>query len=386
VDSAGNLYIAEDFRVRQVSPDGIITTLAQTGVVARGLAIDSAGNLYFAGDGRVGMVSPAGDITTVAGNGIAGYSGDGGSATGAQLSPSGIAAGRDGSLYIADGARVRKISPDGIITTIAGDGTEGSSGDGGPAIGAQLSRPQAMAVDGNSNVYVGEYGTVRLLQPVSSSVVIGGVSNAASKISGPIAAGEIVGITGSGLGPGRATVRMNGMLASVINESARLVTAIVPYAIYGDTARITVTYPGRTSALFSVPLVFSAPGVFTLDSSGRGQAAAVNADGSTNSAATPARAGDIISLFATGEGQTSPAGSDGGRASGPAPHPVFPVSVTIGGRILIPIYAGGAPGQVAGVMQINVAIPSGIESGTALPVVVQVGNTSSQTGVTIAVR
>jgi uncharacterized protein (TIGR03437 family) len=172
----------------------------------------------------------------------------------------------------------------------------------------------------------------------------------------------------------------------MIHTSATQITAIVPYSVYGDTARITVNYPGRTSDWFSVPLAFSAPGIFTLDTSGRGQAAAINADGSTNSATTPARAGDIISLFATGEGQTSPAGSDGGLVSAPAPHPVFPVTVTIGGRPLIPAYAGGAPGQVAGVMQINVAIPSGIQSGSAVPVVVQVGNASSQAGVTIAVR
>jgi uncharacterized protein (TIGR03437 family) len=93
-----------------------------------------------------------------------------------------------------------------------------------------------------------------------------------------------------------------------------------------------------------------------------------------------------VSIFATGEGQTSPAGVDGKPGSDPVPHPILPVIVNIGGQTVTPNYAGGAPGNVAGLMQVNVQIPSGIQTGSAVPVVVQVGNASSQAGVTLAVR
>jgi uncharacterized protein (TIGR03437 family) len=148
-----------------------------------------------------------------------------------------------------------------------------------------------------------------------------------------------------------------------------------------------VTYQGLTSAAFSVPVASSAPGIFTYDSSGQGPAAAVNQDGVTvNTAATPTKIGDIISLYATGEGQTTPAGVDGKPASVPYPQPNLTVTATVGGQNAQVKYAGGAPGEVAGLMQVNVQIPPGIAAGDAVPVVLRVGSASSQGGVTIAVR
>jgi len=91
-------------------------------------------------------------------------------------------------------------------------------------------------------------------------------------------------------------------------------------------------------------------------------------------------------MFATGEGQTSPPGVDGKLASGTLPQPVLPVVVTIGGQVAQVQYAGGAPGEVAGIMQLNVEIPTGIQTGDAVPVVLEVGGVPSQTGVTLAVR
>ena len=183
VDSAGNLYIADgSTRVRRVSPDGIITTVAGNGsfgfsgdggqatsaqISTHGIAVDSSGNLYIAdGSTRVRRVSPEGIITTVAGNETYGYSGDGGPATMAQLSsPVGVAVDSTGTLFISDRGRVRRVSPDGIITTVAGDGTDGYSGDGGPATSAQLTSSHAIALDGAGRVYSGQEGGVRLLTP-----------------------------------------------------------------------------------------------------------------------------------------------------------------------------------------------------------------------------
>jgi sugar lactone lactonase YvrE len=185
VDSAGNLFIADYYRIRKVSPDGIITTIAGNGTygysgdggpaieasIVAGYAsvtVDGAGNLFFVDGARIRRVSSGGIITTVAGNGASRYSGDGGPAIEAQISPAGVAVDGDGNLFIADinNNRIRRVSPDGIISTIAGTGEPGIAGDGGPAIEAQTS-PASVAVDGNGNIYFSNYNdVVRILRPV----------------------------------------------------------------------------------------------------------------------------------------------------------------------------------------------------------------------------
>src|ERR1035437_6506014 len=177
VDSAGNLYIADPFRIRKVS-GGTITTVAGNGAyrfsgdggpatsallnIPEAVAVDSAGNLYIADldNYRVRKVTH-GTITTVAGNGSPGFSGDGGPATLASLSqPTGVAVDSAGNLYIADpnNQRVRKVSG-GTITTVAGNGNAsgGFSGDGGPATSASLDNPGAVAVDSTGNLYIADY-------------------------------------------------------------------------------------------------------------------------------------------------------------------------------------------------------------------------------------
>ena len=141
-----------------------------------------------------------------------------------------------------------------------------------------------------------------------------------------------------------------------------------------------MTYLGQASAPHAVRVGTSSPGVFTLNQSGAGQAAAINAvDGTVNTAANPVKIGAYISLYATGEGQTIPAGVDG-RLSSTSARPVFPVSVTVGGIPAFVQYAGGSPGQVAGLMQINVQIPTGVQPGAYVPVVLQVGDASTTPG------
>ena len=134
----------------------------------------------------------------------------------------------------------------------------------------------------------------------------------------------------------------------------------------------------------SAPLAGSAPALFTVDGSGTGEAVATNQDGSANSATNPAAAGTFITLYATGEGQTSPGGSDGQPVSAPQPRPVLPVSVTIGGLPATVQSAVERTGS-AGVMQVTVQVPGGVEPGRTVPVVLQVGGVSSPPGVTIAV-
>ncbi len=131
--------------------------------------MDAAGNLFIADtfNNRIRRVSPDGIISTVAGNGIRGLSGDGGPATNAAVAfPRGLALDTAGNLFIADtlNFRIRRVSPDGIISTVAGNGTERFSGDGGAATSASLVRPQAVAVDAAGNLFIADTFNHRIRQ------------------------------------------------------------------------------------------------------------------------------------------------------------------------------------------------------------------------------
>ncbi len=186
VDAAGNLFIADylNGRIRKVTPAGIISTVAGGGSsldegvpatsarlsITASVAVDAAGNLYIAdtGNHRVRRVTPAGLITTVAGNGTDGYSGDNGLATSAQLYfPAGVAVDAAGNVLIADtiNNRIRKVTSAGVITTIAGNGVPGSRGDNGPATSAQLLLPESLAMDRDGNLYIAQYYSVRKVTP-----------------------------------------------------------------------------------------------------------------------------------------------------------------------------------------------------------------------------
>jgi trimeric autotransporter adhesin len=181
-DRAGNLYVSDDTddSVRRIDPSGVITTavgpagtdLGATGrvsaAIGHGLAVDPEGSLYVQaqGQGALLKITPSGKITTVAGTGHRGYSGDGGLATEAQidLDYAGVVVDEAGNVYIAEyhNDRVRKVDPEGIITTIAGTGTPGFSGDGGPARDAELHGPESIALDGQGNLYVADVDNHRI--------------------------------------------------------------------------------------------------------------------------------------------------------------------------------------------------------------------------------
>jgi uncharacterized protein (TIGR03437 family) len=285
VDSAGNLYIADTYnqRIRKVS-NGVITTVAGTGTHGpssgdnspatsaslfspTGVAVDSAGNLYIAdtGNNRVRKVSN-GVITTVAGTGGYGFSGDNGLATSAQLyNPEGIAVDPAGDLYIADtlDSRIRKVS-NGVIATVGGNGTYGFSGDNAPATSSQLSRPTGVAVDSAGNVYAADRDNnrIRVLAPAAVIVrtpTIVSMVNAASYIDGAISPGEMVTIFGSGIGPATAayatTDPSTGKLATTIGGVQVLFSGVAAPLIYASSTQVSAVVPYEMAS-FANPAVW----------------------------------------------------------------------------------------------------------------------------------
>ncbi|MFE6522486.1 RICIN domain-containing protein, partial [Streptomyces sp. NPDC057794] len=194
MDSAGTLYVSEfsGHRVRKVTADGTITTFAGTGEAdfagddgsaasarlnyPRGVAVDSDGSVYVAdtGNHRVRKITADGTISTFAGTGTAGFSGDGAAATDAQLDhPYGVAVGGDGIVYIADhdNHRVRKITADGTISTFAGTGESGFEGDDGAADAARLNGPHAVAVDSTGAVYIADTDNHRVRKVTADGTI-----------------------------------------------------------------------------------------------------------------------------------------------------------------------------------------------------------------------
>lgn len=237
-----------------------------------------------------------------------------------------------------------------------------------------------------------------------SAVRIAALTSAASFLAGAVAPGEIVTLFGSGIGPDIGTgptlnsaglvttflagtrVLFDGQPSPMIFAQDGQVNAVVPHAVaLRGSVQVWIEAQGQRSNILTAQVAQAAPGIFTLDSSGKGQAAVLNQDNSLNAAANPAARGSIISLFATGTGQTNPPGTDGKPAAPPLPAPVLPVTVEISGASAEILYAGGAPGLVAGVLQANVRVPQDAATGSAATLVLRGGGAQSQPGVTIAI-
>jgi hypothetical protein len=242
VDAAGNLFIADllNQRIRKVNTTGIITTLAGGGTKApgeaegnpatearldrtHGVAVDAVGNVFFVEllKNRIRKVSPSGMISTVAGSGVKGFSGDGGPATAAQLyHPYGLATDAAGNLFIGDfgNNRVRRVSPAGIISTVAGGGSPADGlGDGGQATDARLDGVPGLVVDPGGNLFIADNRNGRV-RKVSASGIISTVAGTAQP-----------GFSGDG-GPA-ADARLSGAWGLAVDKAGNLFIA--------DTGRFT---------------------------------------------------------------------------------------------------------------------------------------------------
>ncbi len=217
VDRSGNLYIGDDTYsvIRKVSTTGVVTTIAGTGSAGytgdggpataaqinypENVAVDNTGNVYIADSHNhcIRKVDLSGTITTIAGLGGIGYTGDGGPATAATMyNPTGMAFDNSGNLYVADYGNfcIRKINTSGIISTFAGDGSTGFSGDGGPATAAKMNTPQNIAIDNIGNLYIADFGNSSIRKVDTSGIIttIAGTGSAGfSGDGGPATAAQI---------------------------------------------------------------------------------------------------------------------------------------------------------------------------------------------------
>jgi len=243
VDGSGNVYIADQAnnKIRKVNTSGIISTIAGNGITgysgdgtsataaelnaSHGVAVDGSGNVYIAdyGNNRIRKVNTSSIISTIAGNGTYSHSGDGGPATVAELNtPNYVALDGAGNVYIADLAnnKIRKVNTSGIISTIAGNGITGYSGDGGPATGAELNTPHGVAVDGSGNVYIADYNNNVIRKVNTSGIISTFAGNGVSGVTifgGPATATELslpqgIAVDGSGnvyIAEGRFICKVN---------------------------------------------------------------------------------------------------------------------------------------------------------------------------------
>ncbi len=401
IDSANNLYIADsgNNEVRKITAGGTISTIASQLNNPLSVAVDGQGSVYIAdsGDNQIVEVNAAGSTSTFAklagvlavavdssGNVVAadtsqiwkiavdstGNTSATSIATGL-TSPGGLAFASDGTLFIADtGANVvRELNTAGALSAIAGNGTAGFSGDGGLALDAELSAPSGIATGANGMLLVADTANnrIRSLTPATTADVTAiSPLNAASLDAGPIAPGEIITIFGTGFDASNTQLLFDGQPATLFYSNATQINALAPTTLSpGSSTVMSIVVDGAGLASSSVPVVAAAPGIFTTGSSG--QAAAVNQDGTVNSASNPAARGSVIALYATGQGSGSPA-----------------VTVNIAGYPAPVLYAGPAPG-FPGLMQINAQIPGGFLPPGIQSVVFSVGSVSSQAGVTITI-
>lgn len=419
-DAAGLLTLADTnhSRIRRVEASGNITTVAGNGnygytgdngpataaQLARpnrvcttpdgGLAISDADNY------RIRKVDAQGIIRTIAGTGVSTRSGDGGPAISAGLGAvSDIACDKDGSIFLSEYAGyIRRIDPDGLITTVAGASktTAPALESADPATVA-FGTLQSVAVDSKGWLYFSAGTTIYRLMP--RTLDAGLVRNAASQLAGPLAPGEIIDVEGPGIGPeetttgvvdefgvlgseaGGSRILINSIPAPILSAAAGRIRAIVPL-----TARvisyIEVLRGGVLTNRIQLTQAESAPGLFAGED-GKGQAQAGNQDGSPNAPDRPAAIGETLTLRLTGAGLLDSGIAPGAMPADPRPKPVLPITVLFGE---VPAEEIVSTELVEpGVVEVKVRVPAAAPTGAQVPVSVQVGAASTQPEVTVAV-
>jgi uncharacterized protein (TIGR03437 family) len=431
VDSTNHLYIGSSIcggGVRKVDlSTGIITTVARNSAgLAYGVAVDSAGNLYInagAPSSQIRKVTPSGTLTVVAGTGTGtAFSGDGGPATSAPLfEVDGMAVDGAGNLFIADSgsghARIRKVDPSGIITTVAGRTGNGNCPDlffnGCPATDLQISAND-VAVDASGNLYTAAFirGLVYKISggstpgPGTTQPAITSVVNSAS-LQTVFGANSWVTIFGSNLASGTNTwndsivngnlptsvdgvsVSIGGRPAYVYFISPGQINALAPDVVSG-TVSVTVTTGAGTSAPFTATANVYAPALFAWPGS---QPVATRQDYSfvakpgTFAGATTvaAKSGEVLILWATGLGPTFPAAPLGVAVPGDRAYPTSLTRTVTINDVSATVYGAALASGSAGLYQIAIQVPDAIPDGD-WTIRTTIGGVRSPTGVLLTER
>ena len=439
VDNAGDVFIADtsNDRIRKVNTAGIISEEAAGAVLPGfagdggpaigaglflpfGVAVDSAGNVYIAdvADYRIRKVNTAGIISTVAGTGVKGFSGDGGPATAAQISGvahMGLVVDSAGNLYFSDEGnhRVRRVSPSGIINTVAGNGLSSFSGDGGPATAAGLNNPLDLALDSAGNLYIADDGNNRIRKvalgatlPGTPNISANGVVNGASFQPG-VVANSWVTIQGSNLASTTDTwnnsivngnlptlldgvsVTIGGQRAYINYISAGQINLLAPNVAPGPV-QVTVATPAGTGAAFTATAAAYGPAFFTWPGN---QVVATRQDyslaakdgtfaGATTVAAKP---GDVLILWGTGFGPTIPAAPPGIQVPSAVTYSTSTApSVTIN-NVAATVYGAALAPGFAGLYQVAIQVPNSLANGD-WPLSVSIGGVRSASGLVLSVK
>ena len=235
------------------------------------------------------------------------------------------------------------------------------------------------------------------------AMAISAVRSAASWLTGAVAPGELLTLSGTALGPAQGVnaapdstgvyptslsgvrVLFDGQAAPLLYVSATQINTVVPFRVAGaQNTAVQVEYQNVLSDAVTVSVAATAPGLFTMDSSGSGPGAFLNSDMTPNLSTNAAAPGSVVALYATGGGKMAQSLTDGKLVS-QLVSPVASVAVTIDGQPADLQYAGAAPTLVAGLLQINVVVPQNVRTGTSVPVTLRIGDVSAQSGVTLSV-
>jgi trimeric autotransporter adhesin len=369
-----------------------------------GVALDPAGNILIAdSDNHVIRKVVKGTINTVAGTGTKrGYGGDGGLATAALLDvPLGVAADASGNIFIADSFNnvVRVVGGFGYINTIAGNNTAGFSGDAGPGTAAELNKPWGMLVDPNANVLFVDSLNHRVRELVTTNPLIPGpnsVANAASFVHGGVVPGGMATLFGSNLTSSTGinlasglplkteflstSVRFNGTydapIFAVDNvNGTQQINFQVPWEIAPlSTVLLQVTTNGESSLPVEVPVLAAQPGVIAYNVGGVSYGVVLHSTFQLADTANPAAIGETLTVYCVDLGAVTPTLADGAPGTG-AEITVATPTATIGGANAPVSFHGTAPGFVA-LYQVNVTVPQGLSSGNQ-PLVLTISGASS---------